>query len=113
MEVKYLTSNTVAPLMDDSITYPRSEIIGVIRTLNLLVVSMDRIGSATADKSETEQALTLCRFFDKYDVFQKLASARRSLHDAFSYELGADGMDELERDLQDLKYWSANDENNC
>ena len=75
---------------------------------------MDRIGSAEAElreegKPENEGIDLLSDFFQDWSVFRKLASARMILGDAFSRELGDDEMDELEREFQDLQYWSVSE----
>ena len=91
------------PLVE-RICYDRDDILKVIRIVNHIVVSVDRIGSATAEKTEQEQAIALSEFFSGM-VWQELSHARGILHSVFSDELGPDDMDELERELQNLKYW--------
>ena len=49
------------------------------------------------------------RFIVDWDVFGRLARARRILDPYFSRTLGSDGMNELERDLQDTQFWSVSD----
>ncbi len=49
------------------------------------------------------------RFIVDWDVFGRLATARRILDSYFSRTLGSDGMDELERELQDTQFWSFGD----
>ena len=96
---------------DETVTYKRRDIINILRDLEMIVVSLDRIGSAEAEllemgKPEHEVNSILSDWFDDWDVFRKLALARRILDEAFSRELGDDDMDELEREFQDLQYWS-------
>ena len=99
---------------DETVTYKRRDIINILRDLNLIVVSIDRIGSVEAElrekgKPENEGIALLSDFFQDWGVFRKLASARMILGDAFSRELGDDEMDELEREFQDLQYWSVSE----
>ena len=70
-------------------------------------MSIDRIGSASTDKPEDIGHALLWEFVLNHDVFRKLAEARTVLSDAFSSETGPDDMDELERELQDVPYWST------
>jgi hypothetical protein len=78
-----------------------------LRDLEVLVVSTDRIGSARDDReSEEEYNAMFVKFFDDYGFFRKLARARTLLSEPFSGEVGEDGMDELEREMQDISYWS-------
>src|SRR5688500_3976053 len=90
----------------ETIAYEKEKIIRVLRDLNVLVVSIDRIGSAWHDRVSDEQYNAMfLQFFDEFEFYKKLAAARRVLSDAFPDAAGEDGMDELERRCQDLKYW--------
>ena len=96
----------------ETVTYKRKDIINILRDLDLMVVSIDRIGSAEAElrekgKPENEGIALLSDFFQDWDVSRKLASARAILDEAFSREAGDDDMDELQREFQDLQYWSV------
>jgi len=91
---------------EEKVCYEKEQIIQVIRDLNVLVVSTDRIGSAEHNyESVSEYNADFLRFFDEFGFFKKLAAARRILEESFSEEVGDDGLDELERNMQDLKYW--------
>ena len=93
---------------DGRICYSREEILKVLRTLNCFVVSLDRIGSSTAALPRGQQDQILREFIDGWDMTRQLARARRILSEPFSDELGEDDMDELEREMQDVPYWSFN-----
>lgn len=92
----------------ENITYSRSDIVQVLRDLNILVVSLDRIGSFSHDLSRSEAAALLGDFFDAWDVGRRLARTRRILSKPFSTELGDDDMDELEREFEGLPHWRPN-----
>lgn len=96
----------------EKVQYDRRQIIGILKDLNQIVVSLDRIGVEYADltdrKSDDELNAILADFIFKWRVFNKLAKARMILDTAFSRELGDDEMDELEREFQKVEYWSAN-----
>ena len=77
----------------------------------MLVVSIDRIGSYSHNVSRTESALVLEEFFDSWDVGLRLARARQLLSAPFSTKVGADGKDELERELESTPHWSATQRN--
>src|SRR5262245_13318026 len=87
------------------ITYQRRRVIAVLRTLNELVVSLDQIGSASYDMTKAEHQAAISEFMGP-KMFRKLARARAILSAPFSTELGADEMDELEREMQGIEYWS-------
>ena len=87
------------------ITIDRTTLISIVRNLNTMVVSLDRIGSSFADDPKACDKATL-RFLDSWWVWPKLSEMRSQLHDLFSSKAGPDGMGELERELQDVPYWS-------
>src|SRR5262252_686568 len=91
---------------DDFVQVSRADLIDVLRDLNTIVVSIDRIGSCAEDVGLEQNDRILLDFFDQWDVWQKLSEARSKLSEPFSYELGEDNMDELERELQGTPYWS-------
>lgn len=99
---------------NDQVTYQRDDVLRVLRHLECIVVSLDRIGSSTAESPESEQAAVLMRFFTHFTTrftpspFAGLAESRSILFSAFSRELGPDDMDELDRELTDVVYWSFN-----
>jgi hypothetical protein len=95
----------------ETVTYERECILKVIKDLNILVVSIDRIGAAYHSReSDEDYNAMFVRFFDEFGFFKKLAEARAILSDTFSNEVGHDGMDELERELLGLKYWKDKSE---
>ncbi len=87
------------------ISYPRKDVIAVLRTLNELVVSLDQLGSASYDMTKEASNAALSDFLRRHKIYRKTAAARRILSAPFSTVLGADEMDELERAMQDVKYW--------
>src|SRR5579859_3273199 len=93
------------PLMK-TVKYPRKKVIEVLRTLNEIVVSLDHPGSASYDMTKKERLEVLEEFVLKHKVFQKTAKARAILSGAFSSKLGPDGMDELAREMQGIRYWT-------
>lgn len=97
-------------MSQEKVEYKKSDIISILRTLNMLVVSLDRIGSEysihVGRKSDEELNALLADFIFGWKVPQKIAEARRLLDKAFSRELGVDDLDELEREFRDLRYWS-------
>lgn len=92
---------------DEKVCYRKKDIIKILADLNMMVVSLDRIGSYYSDCKTVEEYHALSsNFLDEWKVFPKLANARKILTSAFSTERGDDDMDELEREFQDLQYWN-------
>ena len=89
------------------ISYPRKQIIKVLRTLEELVVSLDRVGSASYDMTKAENDAALSDFIRGHKIGRKAAQARRILSEPFPTTLGPDDMDELEREMQDVPYWKV------
>lgn len=84
--------------------------VGVLRELELVVVSLHRIGSYYAtnsamDRSGYEHETT--RFIDEWKVTERLANARAVLSKYFDSTMGADDMDDLEREMESVEYWDG------
>lgn len=91
------------------VSYRRKDIIKVLKYLNMMVVSLDRIGSNYENcENDEEYHKLLSDFLDDWKVFPKLSKARSILSESFSRELGEGDMDKLEREFKDLEYWSLN-----
>jgi hypothetical protein len=88
---------------DNYISYPRKKVLEVLRTLNELVVSLDQLRSAEMTRQEHDAAVA--DFIQRHRIFRKTARARQILSKPFPTTVGADGMDELEREMQDVRYW--------
>ncbi len=94
-------------MSDEVVFYRKKDIIEVLADLNMMVVSLDRIGSYHSECKSIEEYNALnSNFLTDWDVTRKLAKARKILDTAFSRKLGDDDMDELEREFKNLQYWS-------
>jgi hypothetical protein len=89
-----------------TVAYPRKKIVEVLRTLEEIVVSLDHLGSASYDMTKGESLEALDELISRHRIFRKAAKARAILSSPFSRKLGRDGMDELEREMQHVPYWS-------
>jgi hypothetical protein len=90
---------------EGQVAYAKGEIIHILRDFEAIVVSLDHIGSATASTGRAEQDQILADFIRDWAVFRRLAAARKFLSAPFPDALGDDGMDELERAMQDVPCW--------
>jgi hypothetical protein len=94
-------------MKDEKVFYRKKDIIKILADLNMMIVSLDRIGSYYTELNDDEKFNAISSdFLTDWDVCRKLAHARKTLDSAFSYDLGDDEMGELEREFQDLQYWS-------
>ncbi len=94
------------PTDQSKVAYVKRDIVRILRDINSIVVSLDRIGSVSASIEPEEHDKMLADFVRTWEVFHKLAEARSVLSQAFSQELGDDEMDELERAMEGVPYWS-------
>ncbi len=83
--------------------------IRVLREIELILVSLHKIGSyyAVSDEGEASYARETTRFIDEWRVVDRLAEARGLLSRPFDSTLADDGMDDLERELQVVEAWSS------
>ena len=93
---------------NETVMLKRTDLIEALEYLNQIVVSLDRIGSYASDISKEEYEKITIEFLHKWKVWKKLSKIRSILSEPFSRELGEDDMDELERELQHVQYWSIN-----
>jgi hypothetical protein len=95
--------------MTQAIRYEKQDILAVLRHINGLVVSLDRLGSAQGDMPIEQWREAVVEYLLKSNAARNLSTCRTILSEPFSRELGADEMDELERELQGVDYWSCTD----
>ena len=93
-----------------NIEYPQESALDVLRTLDELVVSLDRIGAATADLTPERRAAIIDTFIRDHDIFRKAARARAILSEPFPTALGPDDMEFLEREMRSVSYWTMKNE---
>jgi hypothetical protein len=86
--------------------------IEVLRAIELVLVSLHKIGSyyavpehETFDARSFERETT--RFIVEWKVTSRLATARKLLSVCFDSTLGEDDMDDLEREIRTVDYWSG------
>jgi hypothetical protein len=82
----------------------RREVQGLIRDLNLLVVSLDRLGSTFFD-DPTRLAFEKDKFLKEVFAFKMLAKARSVLWVAYESQLGRAEMERFEERLENVKVW--------
>ncbi len=91
----------------ETIEVRRRDLLETLRFLEELVLSLNRLGSAGGSAQEFGNRLR--QYVVDWQVFRRAATIRAALGEYFSYELGADEMDELERELQDTRHWSLSE----
>ena len=94
--------------MSDQVTLERSDLLEVLRSLNSIVVSLDRLTMAHADLDAEQWHAAIVDYFLRSKALMALPRARKLLSAPFSAELGPDQMDELERAMEEAggEFWS-------
>ena len=94
----------------DRVPVSRDDLLRVYRCLERLTVGLDRVGSSAAShegRVSLTGALYLWDLATHPSLFHDVAHCRSLIYAYFSDEIGPDGMEELERETQDLEYWSV------
>lgn len=91
--------------MAEVISLRREDAIRALRSLELIVVSLDRLGSAAADMTKEEYDRASSEFLTDWDVARRLAEVRKLLSERFADD--DPGGDELEKALDGTPHWTA------
>jgi hypothetical protein len=78
----------------------------LLRDLDLLVVSLDRIGS-TFSQDRLKLAVELEKFFSDFNAFKRLARMRKVLCEAYDAQSQKADIERLEAQLDRQKVWRA------
>jgi hypothetical protein len=107
-KIQPLKGGNKLPISKEILRFDKDEILKILRFINQILISLHHIGSSYNDiNTETYNRITT-EFIDDWKVTQKLSEIRAILSEKFSDELGDDDMDELEREMKDIIYWSIN-----
>jgi hypothetical protein len=87
---------------NEKIILSGEEAISVLKEINLILISLHKIGSYYIGKEKVEYERETNRFIDDWKVTQRLAEVRKILTEKFDLTLGEDDM---ERALDSIKYW--------
>ncbi|MBP1967096.1 hypothetical protein [Paenibacillus aceris] len=99
---------------NEQISISGSEVLEVLKEIEIILTSLHKMGSyysikyqdgeLISDNAEYEKETT--RFIDEWKVTYRLAKVRGMLSEKFDKTLGNDDMDDIERAMEMLKYWS-------
>lgn len=81
-----------------------SDVEQAIRDLSLLVVSLDRIGSAYHD-DPVQRVAAAGKYFEEIKAFKILAGIRGRLDEAYGNQRPKDDVTRLEESAENLPYW--------
>jgi hypothetical protein len=103
---------------NEQITLSREEAIEVLKEVEIILISLHKQGAYYGEKFVKEEEKyrieyerETTRFIDEWRVTERLAKVRSIISDKFDTTLGDDDMDDLERALEGIKYWSTPGDN--
>lgn len=96
---------------NEQISLSGNEAIEILKEINLMLISLHNMGSHYMDKDTKEYEKETTRFIDEWKVTHRLAKIRGILSEKFDNTLGDDDMDDIERAMEDLKYWEKPGDN--
>ena len=90
----------------DLVFLTKTELLEILKELNVIVVSLDRIGSYHSEISEQESNKIISDFINNWDVFRKLANIRRILDAKLNEHINTVTREKLDEEFEALEYWS-------
>ncbi|WP_296181166.1 hypothetical protein [Pseudomonas sp. UBA1879] len=89
------------------------EAILIIKEVEYLLISLNKIAeyyynderTISIEQTGIDYALETTRFIDQSQITRRLAKIRRIVSEKFDNTLGSDDMDDIERELEIMKYW--------
>lgn len=95
--------------VDPTIEIHRAELLEVVRDLDMIVVSLERMRGHRSRLDTATYARIAAEFLDQWDVARRLDKARLVLARHISKNSDEQNMDELAHELIDVSYWSPPD----
>ena len=93
--------------MPQNLVFAENDVIEVLRHLNSVVVSLDRLVAARADLPEDVWQKAVTDYVLTSQALKAMSQCRAVLARPFPNDLGADQMSVLERALEDGEFWSS------
>lgn len=89
------------------VKFSKSELVEVLRDMDMIVVSLERIQSNYAEGDRDTYDRVMNEFMRQWDVTRRLGKVRNTLSQHFSRQRDEHDMDELTREMVDVSYWSG------
>jgi hypothetical protein len=87
------------------ITIPGESALEALAEIEFILISLHKMGSYYSDKPVADYQRATTDFIDNEKITQKLAKVRRILSESFDNTLGEDDMDDIERHMENIKFW--------
>ncbi len=91
--------------MKEHLNVRKADLVEVLKILETLVVSLDRIGSHHHECDRRTYERLISEFIEDWAVAPKLSAARRILSEYFDATPDDHGLEELERAIHDTPCW--------
>ena len=98
---------------NEKVTYDGMQVALILKELDFLVVSFDKIGSYYAEEIRTNREQyekEIMQFMDNSWVGPRLANIRAILTQKFNLQEGEDELDDIERICEQIPYWHKPDD---
>lgn len=94
---------------NQTICFDGQELIEVFKEIDFILISLAEMGrNYECYKNHHAYETDTTRFIDECQITQKLANIRGMMANNFDNTLGDDGMDDLERAVENTQYWRGN-----
>nr|WP_082664773.1 hypothetical protein [Burkholderia ambifaria] len=96
---------------NEKIELSGAEALSILCELEYLLISLRNIGAYYREpcrvfgNGDLEYCAETTRFIDENKVTQKLAKLREVISEKFDSSLGDDDMDDIERVVENIKFW--------
>lgn len=78
----------------------------ILANIEFMLISLHKMGSYYADKPVEDYRKTTTDFIDNEKITQRLAEVRKLITKNFDSTLGDDDMDDIERHLNKINFWT-------
>jgi hypothetical protein len=78
----------------------------ILANIEFMLISLHKMGSYYADKPVEDYRKTTTDFIDNEKITQRLAEVRKMITKNFDSTLGDDDMDDKERHLSKINFWT-------
>ena len=99
---------------NEEISLSGEEAIKILTDVEYTLISLRDIARHYYDNVEGEITSAYCeeitRFIDENEITKKLANIRRVISEKFNLKPGDDEMDDIERELEHIRYWKPRSE---
>jgi hypothetical protein len=102
---RYYYNSEPYPVTEDY-KFSKPDILEALRVVEEFVVSMGKLDCIAHNHGREAWEREVVRFLCSHEIDKKMAKVRTTLSKPFCRDLGADDMDELEREMIEVSYWT-------